>query len=357
MSGTWKNQIEISIFGESHGEAIGIILGNLPSGIVLDWNKINWEMKRRAPGQSTISTARNEADQVEVMSGLLNNTTTGAPLMAMIKNQDKRSRDYSILESHMRPGHSDYPAYIKYHGFHDVRGGGHFSGRLTAPIVFAGAVAKQILEQKGVKIFAHILSIQELQDQSFDVEISESAQNQLLEQQYPVLDQTIYPQMVERIEEAKAKQDSVGGRIECAITGVPAGVGEPFFDSIESHLAQLLFSIPAVKGVEFGSENIDLMWGSKANDAYMYKGDQVVTTTNHNGGILGGISNGMPILFRTTIKPTPSISREQQTVNVKEQKDTTLKVEGRHDPCIVPRAVVVVEAMAALCMLDYMRYL
>ncbi|MCD7839239.1 MAG: chorismate synthase [Erysipelotrichaceae bacterium] len=355
MSANWGTNIELSLFGESHGKAIGIVIGNLPAGIKLDMDEINKNMKRRAPGQNKMSTPRKEKDEVEIMSGVLDGITTGAPLCALIYNSDQHSKDYSLLKECMRPGHSDYPAYIKYQGFNDVRGGGHFSGRLTAPIVFAGSVAKQILKQKGIVIGAHIQSIKDIEDQRFKVDISEDDINQLLQKPYPTIDDSIFDKMQDVIEEARVNQDSVGGKIECAILNVPAGVGNPFFDSIEAHLSPLLFSIPAVKSVSFGlGEDITKLYGHEANDSYYYENDKVKTTTNNNGGITGGISNGMPIIFSVGIKPTPSISQTQQTINVKTKENTTLQITGRHDPCIVPRAIVVVESMAALGILDMM---
>ncbi len=355
MSSTWKNKIEITIFGESHGKAIGVVLGNLPSGIKLDMEEVAKEMKRRAPGQNKMSTARKEADKVEIMSGIQDDITTGAPLCAMIYNSDQHSKDYSLLKEKMRPGHSDYPAFVKYQGFNDVRGGGHFSGRITAPIVFAGAVAKQILAQKGIYVGAHILSIKNKYDDYFDMRLSYDTLKYLKAQQYPVLNQVVYDQFVEIIDQARMNQDSVGGKIECAVVGLEAGLGEPFFDSIESHLSSLLFSIPAVKSVAFGNDLISEMYGSEANDCYYYDGDVVKTKTNNNGGITGGISNGMPIVFNVGIKPTPSISKAQETIDIKNHQNTTLEVHGRHDPCIVFRATVVVEAMAALTILDLVR--
>ena len=353
MSANWGHNIELSLFGESHGEAIGVVIGNLPAGVRLDMEAIRWFMKRRAPGQNKMSTPRQEKDEVQIVSGLLDGVTTGAPLCAMIHNSDQHSKDYSELKVKMRPGHSDYPAYIKYHGYNDVRGGGHFSGRLTAPLVFAGSVARQILLEKGIVIGAHIQSIHETYDQSFPVDIDETLLKQLSSQLYPTIDTAVFPKMQKEIEDARQQQDSVGGSIECAILNVPAGIGNPFFDSIESHLSSLLFSIPAVKSVSFGSgEAMTKMYGHEANDNYYYQNGQVKTKTNHNGGITGGISNGMPIIIKVGIKPTPSISQVQQTVNVKTQTDTQIQVKGRHDPCIVPRAVVVVESMAALGILD-----
>lgn len=356
MSANWGHNIELSLFGESHGQAIGIVIGNLPAGVRLDMDAIRWYMKRRAPGQNKMSTPRQEKDEVQIVSGLLDGVTTGAPLCAMIQNSDQHSRDYSELKVKMRPGHSDYPAYVKYHGYNDVRGGGHFSGRLTAPLVFAGSVARQILQEKGIVIGAHIKRIHNIEEPSFPVDVDDDLLKQLSSQLYPVFDQQIFSQMQNEIEEARMHQDSVGGMIECAIINVPAGIGNPFFDSIESHLSSLLFSIPAVKSVSFGSgEDITKMYGHEANDSYYYQNGQVKTKTNHNGGITGGISNGMPIIVNVGIKPTPSISQLQQTVNVETQTDAQIQVKGRHDPCIVPRAVVVVESMVALAILDMIR--
>ncbi len=356
MSATFKNMIEITIFGESHGKAIGVVLGNLPSGICLDFEEIEREMARRAPGGDTLSTKRKEKDKVEIMSGILDGVTTGAPLMALIKNEDSHSKDYSMLKTHMRPSHSDFPAFIKYKGYNDVRGGGHFSGRITAPIVFAGAVAKQVLMKKGIEIFAHISSIKNISDDKFGTFISDEEKLALKKHKYPVLKNGIYEKMVECIENAAQNCDSVGGKVECMITGIPAGLGQPFFDSVESQMARLMFSVPAVKGINFGIENIDTLTGSSANDEYRYENDKVISSTNNNGGILGGITNGMPIVFSVSIKPTPSIAKEQLTVDVDKKENTTITIHGRHDPCIVPRAVSVIEAMAALCILDLMRY-
>ncbi|MDD8048094.1 MAG: chorismate synthase [Thomasclavelia sp.] len=355
MSATYKNNIELTIFGESHGKAIGITIGNLPSGIKLDQELIKKDMAKRAPGNDKMSTARKEKDEVEIISGIEDGITTGAPLTGLIYNSDQHSKDYSVLKENMRPGHSDYPAYVKYHGFNDVRGGGHFSGRITAPIVFAGAIAKQILLQQGIKIASHISSIKNIEDEKFGVDIPSDLIEKLNKESRPTINPSILEKMKELIEETRMNQDSVGGSIECAIVGVKPGIGDPFFDSIESHLSSLLFSIPAVKSVSFGNKDIDKLYGSEANDAYYYEDDEVKTSSNNNGGITGGISNGMPIVFSVSIKPTPSISKSQETINVKERKNTTLQIKGRHDPCIVPRATVVVEAMAALCILDFMR--
>jgi chorismate synthase len=353
MSSTWGTNIELTIFGESHGKAIGIVLGNLPAGLKLDMDEINMHMKRRAPGQNKMSTPRKEKDEVHLVSGVMDGITTGAPLCAMIENSDQHSKDYSLLKECMRPGHSDYPAYVKYKGFHDVRGGGHFSGRLTAPLVFAGSVARQILRQKGIEVVAHIRSIKDVYDDVLPITLTTDDMSSLLS--IPTFNKDTFIKMQEVIEEARLQQDSVGGVVECAIFNVPAGIGNPFFDSIESHLSSLLFSIPAVKSVQFGlGEEMTHLYGHQANDAYYYEEGQVKTKTNHNGGILGGISNGMPIVFSVGIKPTPSISQVQETINVKTKENTQLEIKGRHDPCIVPRAVVVVESMAALGILDMM---
>lgn len=357
MSANWGKNIELSLFGESHGKAIGIVIGNLPAGIKLDLEAIKKDLSRRAPGKNKMSTARKEKDEVEIISGVIDGVTTGAPLVGMIYNSDQHSKDYSYLKELMRPGHSDYSAYEKYHGFNDVRGGGHFSGRLTAPIVFAGAIAKQILKQQGIYVGAHIQSIKDVYDESFSVNISEEMLENLLLKQYPTINDEVFTKMQETIEEARLNQNSVGGTIECAIINVPAGIGNPFFDSVEAHLSQLLFSIPAVKSVSFGlGEKITELYGSEANDSYYYDGDIVKTKTNNNGGILGGISSGMPIVFKVGIKPTPSVSLKQDTINVKTKENSTLEIKGRHDPCIVPRAIVVVEAMAALGILDMIGY-
>lgn len=357
MAATYKNNIELTIFGESHGKAIGIVIGNLPSGIAIDELEIQKDMKRRAPGQNKMSTARKEADQVEIISGIQNGITTGAPLTGIIYNSDQHSKDYSLLKTNMRPGHSDYPAYIKYKGFNDVRGGGHFSGRITAPIVFAGNIAKQILKQKGIKIGAHILSIGTIEDEKFDMNVNDDVLDSLLEKPYPTINTEVFAKMEQTILKARENLNSVGGKVECVALHVPAGLGEPFFDSLESHLSSLMFSIPAVKSVSFGDGNIiDTMLGDEANDEYYYdEMGNVKTKTNHNGGIIGGISNGMPISVTVGFKPTPSIAKKQNTINVETQENVELEIKGRHDPCIVQRAVVVVEAMMALGILDMMR--
>ena len=357
MSGVWGNNIKISIFGESHGNAIGITISGLPTGIEIYLDKIDLEMKRRAPGKSKLSTARAEKDIPEILSGIFEGKTTGAPLCGIIRNGDTRSKDYGKLKDLMRPGHSDYTGNIRYDGFNDYRGGGHFSGRITAPLVFAGAICKQILEGMGITIGAHVKSIKNIQDASFDyTNITKEQLLDLAKVELPLLDKTKEEEMRNTIVAAKEQGDSVGGTIECALVGIDAGIGDPFFDSVESTLAHLLFSVPAVKGVEFGlGFGISELLGSEANDSYYYQGDKVKTKTNNNGGILGGITNGMPIVTKVAIKPTPSISKEQDTIDISSKQNAKLVIQGRHDPCIVQRAIPVVEAVIAIGILDLIK--
>ncbi|CUO13070.1 chorismate synthase [Clostridium disporicum] len=354
MSGMWGSKIKISIFGESHGNAIGINIDGLPSGLELNLEDIAYEMRRRAPGKSPLSTARSEEDIPEILSGYFNGKTTGTPLCAIIRNTNTRSKDYSLLKDVMRPGHADYSGNIRYNGFNDYRGGGHFSGRITAPLVFAGAICKQILKEKGIVVAAHVKSIKDIKDKSFlDSDIDLNFVEALKTFELPLIDKSIKENMRKEILEAKEDMDSVGGTIECGVFGINPGVGDPFFDSVESTLAHLLFSVPAVKGVEFGRGfELTNMRGSEANDEIYYDNGEIKTRTNNNGGILGGITNGMPIIFTTAIKPTSSIGKEQKTVNINTKENTILKVEGRHDPCIVQRAIPVIEAVTAIGILE-----
>ena len=351
---SWGNAVKISLFGESHGEAIGVVIDGLPAGESIDREQIRLQMGRRAPGKDRTSTPRTEKDIPEILSGMLGDRTTGAPLCAVIRNTNTRSQDYGNLMSHPRPGHADYTGFIRYHGFNDIRGGGHFSGRLTAPLVFAGAVCRQILERKGIKIAAHISSVGSMEDARFDsVSIPAKLMDRLSTVSFGLIDQRREEAMRTLIEECRMEQDSIGGTIECAITGMPAGAGSPMFGGIENVISSIMFGIPAIKGIEFGSGFAGAGYrGSQNNDAFYYDGDTVKTRTNHHGGILGGISSGMPILFRVAVKPTPSISRQQETVDLQEHTDTVLTVQGRHDPCIVVRAVPVVEAAAALAVIN-----
>ena len=357
MSGVFGNNIKISIFGESHGAAIGVNIDGLPSGFEIDMDKVLFEMERRAPGRNQLSTARKEKDLPEILSGYFEGKTTGTPLCAIIRNGDTRSKDYSKTKDFLRPGHADYSGFERYSGFNDYRGGGHFSGRLTAPLVFAGAICKQILEDKGIFIGAHISSIKNIEDESFNpINISNEQLLNLRNKELPLINDSLEEKIKHRIMQAKYDGDSVGGSIECAVVGIKAGVGNPFFDSIESTLAHLMFSVPAIKGIEFGRGfDMTKLFGSEANDEYYYDGDLVKTKTNNNGGILGGISNGMPIVFKVAVKPTASILKEQNTVDINNKKDVKFRIEGRHDPCIVQRAVPVIEAVTAIGILDLIK--
>ena len=354
MSGIFGMNLKLSIFGESHGKSIGCVLDGLPPGIALDLEALQLELDRRAPGKNKLSTQRKESDMFEIQSGFFEGHTTGTPLCAIIKNSDQHSKDYSILKDKMRPGHADYAGHVRYQGFNDYRGGGHFSGRITAPLVFAGAVAKQALAQMGIVVGAHILSINTISENKFNPmgETDELLQ-EIAGKEFAVMDDAVGEQMQARIIAAKADNDSVGGVIEAIVQHIPAGIGAPYFDSLESRLAHMMFSVPAVKGIEFGEGfAISQMTGSTANDEMHYVDGKVATTTNHNGGITGGITNASPVLFRVAIKPTPSISREQNTISLAEGQDTKLTIVGRHDPCIVQRAVPVIEAATAWVIWD-----
>lgn len=356
MSSEFGEKLKISIFGESHGEAIGCVVDGFPAGVTLNEEEIYLDMSRRAPGKDKFATPRLEKDIPHILSGVLNGVTTGAPIAMTIENTNKRSSDYSNVLSVPRPSHSDYPAYVKYNGFNDIRGGGHFSGRLTAPLVFAGALAKQLLKEKGIFIGAHIARVGSIEDEPFDKNnISLSLLQELTKESFSVIDKSAEEKMRSEIENARLDSDSIGGIIECAVVGVDAGVGGNMFSTVESKLSSVLFGVPAVKGVEFG-DGFDLakMRGSQANDGYCVENGKVSLKSNHNGGVLGGITTGAPIVFRTVIKPTPSISQAQDSVNLQTMENETLVINGRHDPCIVPRAVPVIEAAAAVGLLDIM---
>lgn len=355
MSSTIGEKIKISVFGESHGNAIGVVVDGLPSGMKIDMDKVLYEMKRRAPGNDKTATPRKEADLPEILSGVVDNVLTGAPLCAIIHNNNTKSKDYSDIKRCPRPGHSDYPAYVKYNGFNDIAGGGHFSGRITAPIVFAGAVCKQLLEEKGVKVTAHINSIGNVSDQSFDpCNINDETIDRLLNSSFPLIDQTKEKDMRQVVTDASNDKDSVGGTIECGVVGVKAGIGEPMFDGIEGRIAKAVFGIPAMKAIEFGKGfDLSQMRGSQSNDNFRFdEQGNVYTTTNNCGGILGGITNGMPIVFKVAVKPTPSIAQQQDTINLETKENDVLEIKGRHDPCIVLRAVPVIEAITAITILD-----
>ncbi len=354
MSSIWGERIKISVFGESHGEAVGVVVDGLPPGISLDLDKIKREMDRRRPGQDKYSTQRREGDTVEIVSGFFSEHTTGTPLCGIIRNTDKRSKDYEELKDCMRPGHADYTGKIRYKGFGDYRGGGHFSGRLTAPLVFAGAIAAQYLDKKGIAIGTHMLSIGKAEDNPIDpVSITKEQLLALRDKRFPVFSENAAERMKAEIDSAGKDCDSVGGLLETVIAGLPPGLGTPMFQSVESRISALVFSIPAVKGIEFGSGfKMAAMRGSEANDPFYLEDNMVKTRTNHSGGINGGITNGMPVLFRTAIRPTPSIGKEQHTINMEGMKETELVINGRHDPCIAVRAVPVLDAVSALIVMD-----
>lgn len=354
MSSIYGQYLKISLFGESHGPAIGVVMDGLPSGILIDSEKIFQEMARRRPSKGAHSTKREEPDRVEILSGIHNGRTTGTPLCAIIRNRDTHSADYSEMERLMRPGHADFSGFIRYKGFNDIRGGGHFSGRLTAPLVFAGAIAQHILDEQDITIGSHIDTIQDMKDIGFDkAGVTKEQLLTLRGMDIPVNDLSCRQAYLEIIEEARMATDSVGGIIETAVIGVPPGLGSPIFNNVEARLSSMLFSIPAVKGVEFG-EGFDItkLRGSEANDAFYTDGENIRTRTNHNGGINGGITNGMPIVFRVAVKPTSSIAVEQETVDIKSMENAKLRVRGRHDACIVPRAVPVIEAATAIALCD-----
>lgn len=357
MSSTFGKNLHISVFGGSHTEAIGVVIDGLPAGETIDQDALLLQMARRAPGRDKSSTPRKESDIPRILCGLLDGVTTGAPLCLIIENTNIRSKDYSDLKIHPRPGHADYTAFVRYGGHNDIRGGGHFSGRLTACLVAAGGIARQILQRRGILIGAHALQIGPVFDRRFDpVSISPEELIRLSETYFALLDPEKESAMRDVIEEARMAQDSIGGIVECAVTGLPAGLGSPMFDGVENVLGAALFGVPAVKGVEFGDGfGVAALHGSENNDPFTYGEDgKVKTLTNHAGGVLGGITTGMPLVFRCAVKPTSSISRAQHTIDLSRGCDDTLSVHGRHDPCIVPRAIPVVEGVAAMALLDMM---
>lgn len=354
MSSTWGEHLKLSIFGESHGTAIGVTLDGLPAGQPIDLAEVALQMARRAPGSDPTATTRKEADVPEILSGLLNGLTTGAPLCATIRNTNTRSGDYKNIDAIPRPSHADFTGNIRYNGFEDARGGGHFSGRLTAPLVFAGSICRQILRSYGIAIGAHIQSIAETQDEKFNpVSVSAGALDALSSVSFPLINPTAEAVMRQAVEDARMAGDSVGGVIECAAAGIPAGLGSPVFGGAENKIASILFGIPALRGIEFGTGfAAACMRGSEHNDPFTVQDGKILTKTNHHGGILGGITSGMPLIVRVACKPTPSISREQQSVDLKSRTPATLVIRGRHDPCIVPRAVPVVESAVAVALLE-----
>lgn len=356
MSSVIGDKIKLSIFGESHGEAIGCVIDGLPAGIKIDMNAVYKDMQRRAPGKDKTATPRLENDIPHILSGMLDNVTTGAPLAMVIENTNTKSGDYSNLMTVPRPSHSDYPAYVKYDGNNDVRGGGHFSGRLTAPLVFAGSVAKQILSQRGVAIGAHIKQIGSVCDAVSDLnKTDKSLLDTLSSSTFSLIDETKEQAMRDEIEKARLSLDSVGGIIECFAVGLPVGLGGNMFDTVEGKLASILFGVPAVKGVEFGiGFGFADKRASEVNDQYEIKNGRVATLSNNNGGVLGGMTDGAPLSVSVAIKPTPSIAKKQKSVNLLTMENAELEIHGRHDPCIVVRAVPVIECAVALGLLDLM---
>lgn len=348
----WGSNIKLSIFGESHGMGIGIVIDGLPGGSRIDEEKINREMERRAPGRNSLSTSRREPDKVEILSGIVDGVTCGTPICGIIKNTNTISKHYE--KDLIRPGHADYTGFMRYGMSHDYRGGGHFSGRITAPLVFAGAIAKQLLCQNGVTVGSHILKIGSVSDEKFDsVSVSEEVLNSLSKMDFPVLNKDKAEKMQNEILNAKNDENSVGGIVEVAAVGMPCGKGAPYFGSCESRISSMMFSVPAVKGIEFGAGfGFSDMTGYEANDEFYVEDGVIKTYTNNNAGINGGITNGMPIVFDICLKPTPSISKPQRTVDIKKMENTEIKVHGRHDPCIVHRGAVVAENAAALALLD-----
>lgn len=355
MGSTWGNQLKLTIYGESHGKGIGAVIDGFPSGFAFDLDFISREMARRAPGQSGLTTARTEEDRPVILSGTYDDATTGAPICILIPNTDTHSKDYDGLRTVPRPSHSDYTGKLRYRGHNDVRGGGHFSGRLTAPLVFAGALCKDFLRRKhGIEIGSHIYRIGEAADSAFELaSIDRELLSRLQQETLPLLNRDAEERIRETVGQAKKELDSVGGIIECAVVGAAAGIGSPMFHNVESRIASMLYSVPAVKGVEFGlGFALAEMRGSEANDCYFEESGRVKTRTNHNGGISGGITTGMPVVVRAALKPTPSIGKEQTTLNLETGETELLQIHGRHDPCIAMRAPVVIEAAVAIAVMD-----
>lgn len=354
MSSTYDGNLRISIFGQSHSGGIGCVIDGLPAGEKIDLDELQAFLSRRAPGKNAWSTPRKEADMPEILSGLVDGMTCGAPLSAVIRNTNTRSQDYSELRDIPRPGHADYTAHIRYGGYQDVAGGGHFSGRLTAPLCIAGGVCKQILEKRGIFIGAHILRIHDVEGEGFHpVNLTKEELLAPGQKDFPVPGDETAQRMQAAIQAAREAGDSVGGVIECAAIGVPAGIGDPMFDGMENRIARIVFAIPAVKGIEFGAGfEVARMTGSENNDPFFMDGENIRTRTNNAGGILGGITSGMPLIFRSAVKPTPSIAREQDSISLSRRENAVLAVRGRHDPCIVPRAVPVMEAAMAIAITD-----
>lgn len=355
---TWGEAIKLSIFGGSHTSVIGVSIDGLPKGQKISMDEVYEQMKRRAPGNDKAATARKEADIPEIICGMTEDgTLTGETLTAVIHNTNQKSGDYQSLRYTPRPGHADYAAYMKFGGLNDIRGGGHFSARLTAPLVFAGAVMRQLLEEQRIVIGSHVSSIGNVVDKTYySATVSEGNLYRINREYFPVISAEAKKRMYELIEAKRLEGDSVGGTVKCYVVGLPVGLGSHMFGGIENVLSSIIFGIPAVKGIEFGAGfRAAGMTGSENNDPYYYEEKQVKTKTNHSGGVIGGMSSGMPLVFRVAFKPTPSISKEQDTVDLKLMTNTKISVGGRHDPCIVPRAAPVVEAAAAIAIYELMK--
>lgn len=354
MSYSFGKNFKVTLFGQSHSEEIGIIIDGISAGYKINKDLIRKNLDRRGPGKNKFSTARKELDDFKIVSGEVDGITCGAPICAIIENKDQRSRDYENLKDRPRPSHADYPAYVKFNGFNDIRGGGQFSGRMTAPIVIAGSIAEDLLLKRGIKIYSRIKSIGYEEDVKLELkDINEDKLSNIKNEDFPVFDHEAREKMQEEILKAKEDGDSIGGIVETFILNMPVGIGEPFFDSIESVISHAVFSVPGIKGIEFGSGfAASKMRGSLHNDEYYYENGEVKTKSNNNGGIIGGLSTSMPIIFRTAVKPTSSISKTQSTISLKDKKDVDLKVVGRHDPSIVPRALVAIEMITAVAILD-----
>ncbi len=353
MSSVFGSAIKISVFGASHGKAIGVVIDGLPAGEKIDLDELYSFMCRRRPGSSPLTTQRREKDMPVFLSGIRDQMTTGSPLCAVIENSDAQSKDYSQFRDKPRPSHADYTARLRYGDGVDMDGGGHFSGRLTAPLTIAGGIAKQLLAKRSIFIGAHLKSVGNAEDESFPLFPTAELFDEIAKRQLAVIDSGVIPSMTKEIENARAEGDSVGGIIECCAIGVPGGLGSPMFDGVENRLAHAIFGIPAVKGIEFGAGfACGKMRGSEHNDPFIVSDGKIITEKNDHGGAIGGITSGMPIVFRAAVKPTPSISKEQRTVSLSKMENTTLTITGRHDPCIAVRAVPVVEAVAASVILD-----
>ncbi|MBE6717932.1 MAG: chorismate synthase [Ruminococcaceae bacterium] len=353
MKNTFGNNVSVTIFGESHGNAIGVVIDGLAPGVDVDENYINKLLELRRPAEA-ISTSRKEADKFVIESGVFEGKTTGTPICILIPNEDTRSKDYSQTRWLARPSHADYTSNCKYHGYEDFRGGGHFSGRITAGLVAAGGIILPALNKKGIMIGTHIKKCAGISDRDFSDNLIGDIES-LYEKKFAVLDAAVEEQMKQAIISAKNNGNSVGGILETAITGIDAGVGEPWFDTVEGVLSHAVFSVPGIKGIEFGAGfGLADMYGSESNDSFCYEGEKVVTKTNNSGGINGGITNGMPIVFRCAVRPTPTLSLEQNTVDLQKKQNAVLNSKGRHDPCIVHRARIVVDCITAITVCDMM---